>query len=407
MINNTIENIDKVIFENIDDIDGGLDSLTGDQEADTNANTEDNSTIDGISNDNNEDVQNIELNPFQTSVNTYLQMLKENYENVDAAIEYLLGIDLSQHIMLKPFVDSNLGALSLFKSTIINDTQKKIRRTNTPNEWITACENAINNTREFGVALSKISCMNDKGNKWRQLIAAMSAAVIVPDSHGGVLKMPIGSKKDIQSMSIVLQSYHNAGWMPISQISITEDAPDAYLGNDDIIKLKDGAPIEKKIIRARMIIEAITDQIGGDMYYISLLDVIGKIHKSVYFDPKIFKQAYEKGAIVIVESQNEAGGWICVDTKGHISPILTWTMARVLDKQEIDMRTNEIRQQAIEIGLIENGNFVLNCTEDDIQSLGGIVNTHSPAISDDEWKNIIISTAQQTSTLLTEGLVKQ
>jgi hypothetical protein len=342
---------------------------------------------------------------LEKAAKDYMEMLRENREDIVALKDYLIGINANTPL-LRSFVDTNLGSLAMYPNTVIHDAQSKIRKAKSQEEFITYCENQIQDIREFGVALSKMSCCNDRGNKWRQLIAAMSGSVIVPSAMGGEIRMPTGAKSEGEFLTIEAQAYYDTTWMCIGTVSLNNDSQEDYLYADEINRMETGSPRDKKTLRARMVIEAINDQINSNYYYVMNLDVHGKIHRTMIFKPSIFKDAYEKGLIDIVESENDSASWIGVDRNGNVASLLSWTMVRFLDKVEIDSRTNEIRTQAIEIGLIENGNFIFNGTDEDLTAIGGISNTQSAAINDEEWEKIIIMQAGQTSLLLSGALAR-
>lgn len=294
----------------------------------------------------------------------------------------------------------------MYSNTLVNEAQGKIRKAKSQEELITYCENHIKDTREFGIALSKIACCNDRGNKWRQLVAAVSGSVIVPSALGGEIRMPTGAKSEKEHLSIEVQAYYDMVWMCIGTVSINMDSQEEYLYADEINRMANGSPRDKKTLRARMVIEAINSQINSNYFYVMNLDMQGKIHRTMIFKPSLFKDAYEKGLIDIVESENNSASWIGVDKNGNIASLLSWTMVRFLDKIEVDSRTNEIRTQAIEIGLIENGNFIFNGTEEDLVAIGGISNTQAASVSDEEWEQITVTQAAQTSLLLSGALIQ-
>lgn len=176
--------------------DGGQD---GDQEGDTA--TGDETPFD------------IAPDPLADAIPLYLELLRKSPSDMDALLEFLDGLDPTT-TSLKSFLDTNRSALSLLDETLVVDAQKKIRKGKTSETIIANVNEQIADTKEFSDAIQRIGSLGaDRGNAWRQLLAALTGGAIIPGSLGGELHIPVGNKSEGEVAIIRPQSYLSWGYM--------------------------------------------------------------------------------------------------------------------------------------------------------------------------------------------------
>jgi hypothetical protein len=330
-----------------------------------------------------------QLDPFTTAVSEYLDLLRKSGSDHKVLEEALLAMrDGAEGSAHRTFVEMNLSAISLLEETVVVDAQKKIRRgknaDSSPHDVFESMEEELSGVKELSEAVQRISALGaSRGSAWRQLVAALCGGAIVPGPTGGEVHVPVGGKKQKAVVVMRPQAYLGWGAVDLGGVTMTSESPDEYLGGEERVKLSNGSPEERRVLRGRMVIEAIADQLGGGTFTILVVSQAGS-WTTAYFDGDLFREAYESGTITVIEPHPKVGGSLCFDGDGNVVVASTWGLA-VVDRDSgiTDPATGVMRYDAEQVAENKGDRLVYISDGDKLGIVGASVYDH-PWVGDAE-----------------------
>lgn len=330
-----------------------------------------------------EDPSIAEVDPLTGAINEYLDVLRKSSDDRDVLEKTLNEMSARADTpAFRTFIAANLSAITLLDESVVVEAQKKIRRgkaaDKTAEELVAAMEQELTERKELAEAVQRISALgSNRGNSWRQLVAALCGGAVVPGPIGGEVQVPIGSKKRGEILILRPQAYLGWGAVDLGKVGLTSESPTEYLGGEEQTKLGSGAPEERRVLRNRMVIEAIADQLGGGVYALLVVEQSGSWH-TAYFDSEMFREAYEQGTITVIEPYPQPGGVLAFDADGNIVNTAAWGLS-LIDKNSgvVDPATGEKKFDAVQVAESKGERLVYTGDGEQLAELGSSVYDHS------------------------------
>jgi hypothetical protein len=276
-------------------------------------------------------------------------MLTKAKVNKEELVNFLKGIGKqAASASERAFIDSNLSSLSLLEETVVEEIRKRIKKEKEPEAIVTALEEVLDSYGEMGEALQRLSAAGpDKSNLWRQLVAALCNGAVVPGVIGGEVHCPRGKNEE----PIVLRPICtlNWGYVDLGAVRITSTSPEDYLNDENRRLLASGAPEERRVLRNRVFVESVSDQLGGGHYVVLAIQQEDPNWELVGFTADIFRESYEAGSLTVLESMPGLSGSLAVDRDGQWVTMTTWRMATINQNEVgVDLETG-VQKPKIEI----------------------------------------------------------
>jgi len=296
---------------------------------------------------------------FVPKIVEYMDMLSQPKVTKEELVDFLKGIGpQATSASERAFVDSNLSSLSLLEETVVEEIRKKIKKEKEPEALMGALEEALDSYTEMGEALQRLSAAGpDKSNLWRQMVAALCNGAVIPGVVGGEVHCPRG--KGEEPMVLRPLCTLNWGYVDLGAVRITATSPEDYLSEESRQRLTNGAPEERRVLRNRVFIESVADQLGGGYYMIMALRQDDPNWEMVGFSSDIFRESYESGAMTVLESMPGLAGSLAVDRDGQWVTMTTWRMASInQDEVGVDMETGMQKPKFEIISELQGDRFV-------------------------------------------------
>jgi hypothetical protein len=286
---------------------------------------------------------------FVPKIVEYMGMLTKAKVNKEELVNFLKGIGKqAASASERAFIDSNLSSLSLLEETVVEEIRKRIKKEKEPEAIVTALEEVLDSYGEMGEALQRLSAAGpDKSNLWRQLVAALCNGAVVPGVIGGEVHCPRGKNEE----PIVLRPICtlNWGYVDLGAVRITSTSPEDYLNDENRRLLASGAPEERRVLRNRVFVESVSDQLGGGHYVVLAIQQEDPNWELVGFTADIFRESYEAGSLTVLESMPGLSGSLAVDRDGQWVTMTTWRMATINQNEVgVDLETG-VQKPKIEI----------------------------------------------------------
>jgi hypothetical protein len=343
-----------------------------------------------------------DFDPLTAAISEYMEILKKSPDDKQALESFLkMNAGKDSASSFRTFISSNLSAVSLLEETVIKESQKVIRRGKSAEDMVANLESELTGRNEYKECVQRISALGgNRGNAWRQLIAAMCGGVIVPGPVGSEVHIPIGRKKNAESLILRPQAYLGWGAIDLGRVIITSDSSREYLGSEEQSKLIGGAPEEKRVLRNRMVIEAICDQLGNGIYAILVVSEEGP-WQTAYFDSEMFREAYEAGILTVIEPHTEPGSTIAFNSDGEPVELVSWGLASI-DKEDstINPSTGEKVYEAIQIGESKGERLLFVGDSGHLSEVGANVYDHSMDFEKEELLSIRHSVPSARETIM-------
>jgi hypothetical protein len=304
----------------------------------------------------------------------YMDLLGQSKTTKEELVDFLKSIGpQATTASERSFIDSNLSSLSLLEETVVEEIRKKLKKENDPEALMTALEEALDSYMEMGEALQRLSAAGpDKSNLWRQMTAALCAGAVIPGMVGGEVHCPRGKSHE----TIVLRPICalNWGYIDLGSVRITVTSPEDYLSDESRQRLETGAPEERRVLRNRVFVESVSDQLGGGYYMILTLRQDDPNWEMIGFSSDIFRESYEDGSLQILESMPGLAGSLAVDREGKWVTMTTWRMATINESEVgIDMETGVEKPKFNIVSELQGDRFIWVGDADAFQTIGGKV----------------------------------
>jgi len=311
---------------------------------------------------------------FVPKIIEYMNMLTQPKVTKEELAEYLKGVGpQATSSSERSFIDANLSSLSLLDETIVEDIRKKLKKEKEPEALMTALEEALDSYAEMGEALQRLSAAGpDKSNLWRQLMAALCNGAVIPGAVGGEVHCPRGKGEEPMVLRPICTL--NWGYVDLGAVRITATSPEDYLSDESRQRLTNGAPEERRVLRNRVFVESVADQLGGGYYVILALRQDDPNWEMVGFTSDIFRESYEGGATTVLESMPGLAGSLAVDRDGKWVTMTTWRMASINQNEVgVDMETGAQKSQFEIISELQGDRFIWVGDGDSFSDVGAKV----------------------------------
>ena len=318
---------------------------------------------------------------FTQYVREYAKMVAK-YSDEPDTLKKMLQVPSLQNFEMTPwqraFIDSNLSSVSLLHEGFVIEAQKQIKRiSGSGGSNTSAFESLFDRIGELQDVFVRLSVAGpDRSNLLRQFMAAVLSGVVVPGPVGGEVMM--AQKKSDEVVSIRPNCYTTWGYVDLGPVTIDGKSMEDYLSESERDKINDGAPEERRVLRNRLLIEAISDQLGGANYYIVVINPENGQWESVNFSSELFIDAYRNGNLTAAESSPIPTGTLCVDENGKFVNSVFWGIASIqADQGSLSDDTNEQTFPKKVIATIEGGRLIFKGDSSDLSSIGAEVGSHA------------------------------
>lgn len=327
-----------------------------------------------------------ESTQFAEYMNEYAKTVSKHADNPDLLRDALTIVrdktDLNP--TQRNFIEMNWSALSLLDERSVVDAQRQIRKSTDVGSMLQAAFAQVDASPDLQEAIQRMANMGpDKSNMFRQYLAALLGGVVVPGSTGG--EVSITPKKSEETIILRPQAYTTWGFVDLGPVTLDGKSIDEYLGEEERTKLDQGAPEERRVLRNRLFIEAIANQLAGGTWCILVLNTDDGSWETVSFDANFFREAYEGGKIAVIEAAPEPTGELAVDEEGNFVTMATWGLAALSDVEEGQLDSAGERVPAkTPIASIQGGRLVWSANTDSMRMAGLDVSSHTWSVGTPE-----------------------
>ena len=311
---------------------------------------------------------------FVPKIVEYMDMLLQPKMTKEQLTDYLKGIGpQAKSSSERSFVDSNLSSLSLLEETVVEEIRKKLKKEKEPEMLMIALEEALDSYPEMAEALQRLSAAGpDKSNLWRQLVAALCNGAVIPGVVGGEVHCPRGKGEEPMVLRPICTL--NWGYVDLGSVRITATSPEDYLSDESRQRLTNGAPEERRVLRNRVFVESVADQLGGGYYMVLAIKQDDPNWDMVGFSSDIFRESYEGGLLTVMESMPGLAGSLAVDKDGQWVTMTTWRMASInQDEVGVDMETGAQKPKFEIISELQGDRFIWVGDADAFNAIGAKV----------------------------------
>lgn len=311
---------------------------------------------------------------FVPKIVEYMNLLSQPKVTKEELVDYLKSIGpQATSASERSFVDANLSSLSLLEETVVEEIRKKLKKEKEPEALMDALEEALDSYMEMGEALQRLSAAGpDKSNLWRQMVAALCNGAVIPGVVGGEVHCPRGKGEEPMVLRPVCTL--NWGYVDLGAVRITATSPEDYLSDESRQRLTNGAPEERRVLRNRVFVESVADQLGGGYYMILALRQDDPNWEMVGFTSDVFRDSYEGGSMTVLESMPGLAGSLAVDREGQWVTMTTWRMASInQNEMGVDMETGVQKPKFEIIAELQGDRFVWVGDGDGFNDIGAKV----------------------------------
>lgn len=304
----------------------------------------------------------------------YINLLGQSKTTKEELVDFLKGISSqAKTASERSFIDSNLSSLSLLEETVVEEIRKKLKKEKDPETLMNSLEEALDSYTEMGEALQRLSAAGpDKSNLWRQMVAALCTGAVIPGMVGGEVHCARGKNEETMVLRPICTL--NWGYVDLGAVRITATSPEDYLSEEGRQRLENGAPEEKRVLRNRVFVESVSDQLGGGYYMILALKQDDPNWNMVGFLSDIFRESYEGGSLTVLESMPGLAGSLAVDKDGKWVTMTTWRMAIVNESEVgIDMETGVQKPKFEIVSELQGDRFIWVGDSDAFNDIGAKV----------------------------------
>lgn len=287
----------------------------------------------------------------------YMKLVAKPATTKDELVAFLESIpdDMLTGPAQQQFVEANLSSLSLLDETIVDEIRRKMRKASDVESLFTEIETFLSSYPEMGEAMMRLSSAGpDKPNLLRQLLAATCAGVVIPGNSGGEVHLPRKGEPIVLRPACVL----DWGYVDLGPVKIVSTSPEEYLSKGELRRLDNGSPDEKRILRSRVFVESLADQLGGVYHLVLSISAAKSKWELAGFQSDVFRDAYDDGTITVLEATVGPDGSLGVDEDGEWATMSSWRTA--LDAGEpadVNLVTGEQTRKRRIVGELKGERF--------------------------------------------------
>lgn len=283
--------------------------------------------------------------------------------SLDVAYRHIKKMTPSQ----RNFIEINRSTASLLEETIFLNIQKSIVKSIREDTLWETMYDFFDSIPEMNAAIQRLPMLGpDKNNLYRQIGAALTRGVVVPGVQGGEVLF-FDKEKEIKRS--IFQAYSDWGYMKLGKINIKRDSLKEYLTGDEIQKIEKGSPEEKRVLRNRLVIEAIASQLGGITYSILVIDPDSGNWDALTFDSEWFRSAYEAGQITVIESFEDPDGNLYIDDDYDLVSVNNWGIALLSNEDRAENQTGERVVVKNPIAVLDGTDFIFTISKENAKKL--------------------------------------